>query len=50
MAGVRLPATLVFDHPTPVEAARRILTEVGGAATGPRPRRSTRNSSGSKHS
>ncbi|MFC9268182.1 SDR family NAD(P)-dependent oxidoreductase [Streptomyces zhihengii] len=37
VAGVRLPATLVFDHPTPVEAARRILTEVGGAATGPRP-------------
>ncbi|MFD8937268.1 SDR family NAD(P)-dependent oxidoreductase [Streptomyces sp. NPDC059578] len=28
---VRLPATLVFDHPTPIEAARLILTKVGGA-------------------
>ncbi|QNP67577.1 SDR family NAD(P)-dependent oxidoreductase [Streptomyces genisteinicus] len=37
VAGVRLPATLVFDHPTPVEAARRILAEVGGAVTGPPP-------------
>ncbi|MER6616582.1 SDR family NAD(P)-dependent oxidoreductase [Streptomyces xantholiticus] len=37
VAGIRLPATLVFDHPTPIAAARRILTEVGGAANGPRP-------------
>ncbi|MBW5422663.1 SDR family NAD(P)-dependent oxidoreductase [Streptomyces sp. BG9H] len=37
VAGVRLPATLVFDHPTPVEVARMILAEVGGAAAGPGP-------------
>ncbi|MEU4213657.1 type I polyketide synthase, partial [Streptomyces sp. NPDC026206] len=35
--GVRLPATLIFDHPTPVAVARLILTEVGAVAAAPRP-------------
>ncbi|WP_158828212.1 acyl carrier protein, partial [Streptomyces sp. NRRL S-118] len=34
--GVRLPATLVFDHPTPVAVARLILGEVGEIAKAPR--------------
>ncbi len=37
VAGIRLPATLVFDHPTPVEAARLILGEVGGGPAAQRP-------------
>ncbi|MEU8824622.1 SDR family NAD(P)-dependent oxidoreductase [Streptomyces sp. NPDC048636] len=37
VAGIRLPATLVFDHPTPIEAARLILGEVGGATSAQRP-------------
>ncbi|WP_405162984.1 SDR family NAD(P)-dependent oxidoreductase [Nocardia sp. NBC_01499] len=28
--GVRLPATLVFDYPTPIEVTRLLLTHVGG--------------------
>ncbi|MDT3400741.1 beta-ketoacyl synthase N-terminal-like domain-containing protein, partial [Streptomyces sp. B1866] len=35
--GVRLPATLVFDHPTPVSAARLILAEIDGVVETPVP-------------
>ncbi|WP_299542601.1 acyl carrier protein, partial [uncultured Streptomyces sp.] len=30
VSGVRLPSTLVFDHPSPVAVARFLLAEVGG--------------------
>ncbi len=35
--GVRLPATLIFDHPSPAAVARFILAEVGGMAETRRP-------------
>ncbi|WP_031069337.1 phosphopantetheine-binding protein, partial [Streptomyces sp. NRRL S-118] len=33
--GMRLPVTLVFDHPTPAAVARLILAEIGGGSEEP---------------
>ncbi|MFG1796152.1 SDR family NAD(P)-dependent oxidoreductase [Nocardia sp. NPDC049149] len=40
--GVRLPATLVFDHPNPMAVARLILAEIGGTVEVSRPVARTR--------
>ncbi|MFY1636765.1 SDR family NAD(P)-dependent oxidoreductase [Solwaraspora sp. WMMB335] len=44
VSGVRLPSTLVFDHPSPVAVARLLLAEAGAAepAAPPATRRRTR--------
>jgi acyl carrier protein len=33
-SGVRLPPTLVFDHPTPAAVTQLLLSEVGGSTVG----------------
>ncbi|MGK8522860.1 type I polyketide synthase [Nocardia asteroides] len=38
VTGVRLPSTIVFDHPTPGALAERLLAEIGGAVSVPAPR------------
>ncbi|MDT3400811.1 type I polyketide synthase, partial [Streptomyces sp. B1866] len=40
--GLRLPATLVFDHPNPMAVTRLLLAEIGGVAEAPRPAAKTR--------
>ncbi|MFC6094832.1 SDR family NAD(P)-dependent oxidoreductase, partial [Saccharothrix lopnurensis] len=39
--GLRLPATLVFDHPTPLALAEHVLSEVDGAPVAAAPTAST---------
>jgi acyl transferase domain-containing protein len=34
-SGLRLPTTLVFDHPTPAAVTQLLITEAGGAASEP---------------
>ncbi|MFT3864035.1 MAG: SDR family NAD(P)-dependent oxidoreductase [Solirubrobacterales bacterium] len=35
ISGLRLPSTLVFDHPTPAAIARHIAAEIGGSSETP---------------